>query len=1350
MNVKKIAELKKSEFLTTDSELLEAVSCGIFAYTLPEHRIIALNRTASELMGIGEGCSFCGFTDFIDKKVLPHCREDLKTAADSLRSVGDSTKLAFSAQSQNGIIFIEAVISFNRLSDGTDYLMYTLTDSTASVRAAEESERHHRKHSEALSIICEYSFSFTLSDGIIREQLYNARKIDILKILGLSLPLSYDELNAAYEKAFGIEFQEGERKEYFSCEGLRNAYEEGKNKVFLEYYSRKTNKYTREIISMYPDAADERVNVFIVAIDVTEMCRKKQEQAEALAEANRKLDKAENGTNTAVEAVLDSINGGVRIIDPENKKYISVSEGSARIHGYTSEEFMARYSRYALGNVYPPDRHIAFDEAASQANENGAYNVKYRITDRWGNIKWVSDNGKVVSGTNGSRYFCSVIQDITELENRNIRLNDALKMQEKMADCFSTGVFAYTLPQRKLLIVNQAVRDMFGYEGTNLAVFSHSIMERVADEDREAVAKAVKKLKKPGDTAEYTFHATKYDGSDITVRSLTKLLKFDNGQKFILSSMMDITEQENAVLNDDEERLLSREALISDGEIFFTIDLSDGMCSKPVMSENAGKIFSSFGVTMPMRYDEFASACFSGSRTEPVTGDIESLRSCEVLLEQYKNGVSRIDVEYHVPDNGSYFRVTVLFNELSRNNHICASMIIHDVTAEKKANKYSRAIIESLGEIYSGVYYISLKGRYYTAVKQHGDIATHVPENGNFAEFEKVYFEEYIYSEDREITDRFFNLKTLPQRLKTVSSVSAEFRRKDLGWCRGTFAAAGRDSKGKVTAVVYACYAIDEEKRESHESQEALRSAYESANLENSVKNILISNMSQGIAVPANTIAGMCAIAETHMNDKERVSDCLSKINAASKQLLVLVNEIIDMSKIESGSLEFHNEFFNLPELIDNLVIMTKSAVKAKKHRLTVSVKDIVHENVVGDSRRIQQVFYNIMSNAVRYTPNGGRISVAVTEKPSDKQGMACYKLVFRDNGVGMSEEFLSRIYEPFAHSNRYSQSDEMYGVGLGMPIVRSIVRMMDGTINIESTLGKGTAVTVELCLKIENDSLPIYDDRFKGLRVLIVDEDGENAGAAGEILSELGMKCDWVRDGSTAVQKNIERHSVGDDYFAVIIDRSCREIDCISAIKEIRSRICGKTPAIIVSAAEWSDIETEAKSAGANAFISKPMFRSRLLHLFNELMDGVTDAQTDVPHDSKLRDFSSRRALLAEDDELSAEIAGEILSLAGLKVEYVVSGAEAVERIANAEDDFFDIVFMDIQMPVMNGYDAARAIRALPGGYPKCVPIIAMSANTSAEDIGAAKNAGMNEHISKPLDFDRLLQVLKTWLGQE
>ena len=548
-------------------------------------------------------------------------------------------------------------------------------------------------------------------------------------------------------------------------------------------------------------------------------------------------------------------------------------------------------------------------------------------------------------------------------------------------------------------------------------------------------------------------------------------------------------------------------------------------------------------------------------------------------------------------------------------------------------------------------------------------------------------------------------------------------------------------------AVVIGTRDVDDLIKKERQQEMALQAAFDAAEAANRAKTDFLSNVPHDIRTPMNGIIGMTAIAAAHIDDKERVQDCLRKTTQASKHLLSLINEVLDMSKIESGKVDLVEEEFNLSDLIDNLLTMTNSQIAQHHHELNVNISGVTHEAVIGDSLRIQKVFTNLMSNAVKYTPDGGRIRLSIKEKPCNQARVGCYEVVFEDNGIGMSEEFLSRIFEPFTRSNDSSLVNKVQGTGLGMTISRNIVRMMGGDIKVESKLGVGSRFTVTMYLKLQ-DAVVVQYDKFVDLDVLVADDDDLSLQSCCGMLSNLGMKVEGVTTGSEAVNQVVLHHQQKRDYFACIIDWRMPDMDGIATTRAIRKAVGKDVPIIIISAYDWSDIEQEARTAGANAFISKPLFRSRLVKTFSALVGSDDSEKQETPFAQlETIDLKGSRALLVEDNALNAEIATEVLEMTGLTVEHVADGVEAVDQMAACEDGYYDIIFMDIQMPKMNGYDAARAIRAMDRNYCKQVPIVAMTANAFAEDVHAAKTVGMNEHIAKPLDLNTLAKILKKWI---
>ena len=549
----------------------------------------------------------------------------------------------------------------------------------------------------------------------------------------------------------------------------------------------------------------------------------------------------------------------------------------------------------------------------------------------------------------------------------------------------------------------------------------------------------------------------------------------------------------------------------------------------------------------------------------------------------------------------------------------------------------------------------------------------------------------------------------------------------------------------KLVKALLGSMDVSQEKKAEIESHKALKDAYRAAENANCAKTEFLSNMSHDIRTPMNAIVGLTAIAGANIESQDRVIECLGKITKASRHLLGLINEVLDMARIESGRMSLAEEDFSLPELVDNLLTITKPAIDEHKHQLEVHVEHIEHEAVCGDSLRIQQIFVNLMSNAVKYTPDGGNVTLTIKEKPNGFSELGCYEFSIEDNGIGMTPEFQKIMFEPFSRADDH-RTTKVQGTGLGMAIARNIVNLMNGDIQVESAPNKGTKITVTVYLKLQENEKE-QEKELLDLPVLVVDDDKTCCESTVATLQEIGIAGEWVLTGKEAVERCYARHETNSDYFAVILDWKMPEMDGIETARRIRECVGQDVTIIILTSFEFSEIEEEARAAGVDAFMAKPLFRSRLTATLRQFTSGKKEKDArNYLEDFAKTDYTGKRLLLVEDNDLNREIATEILGMTGVTVETAENGKIAVEKVAAAPENWYRLVLMDIQMPVMNGYEATAAIRSLPGSRGK-VPIIAMTANAFAEDVQLAKNTGMNEHIAKPLDLNKLNDVLKQWL---
>lgn len=663
------------------------------------------------------------------------------------------------------------------------------------------------------------------------------------------------------------------------------------------------------------------------------------------------------------------------------------------------------------------------------------------------------------------------------------------------------------------------------------------------------------------------------------------------------------------------------------------------------------------------------------------------------------------------------------------------------------------AVIEALTKVYDSVWLINdIKTQQFELYRIDENMVHLMPAN-EAVKITKFYdafkfYSKLVLEEDRQI---FLDAVTPDKIIENTQNkliYSIPFRRvfeSGLRYYRLEFAKLELDS-GKI-GIVAGFKDVDDEVREEQQIQQALREAINAANASNKAKSDFLSSMSHDIRTPMNGIIGMTAIAANHLDDRERVADCLRKINDSSAHLLSLINDILDMNKIESGKVELMEEEFNLADPIDGMLTMTRPQIQAHEHSFRVNIINVEHEQVIGDSRRIQQVFINIMSNAIKYTPNGGKISLTVIERATRTKGLSHYQFIFEDNGYGMTQEFQKHLFEPFSRAND-KQTAGIQGTGLGMAITQNIVRMMGGSISVESVYGEGSKFTINLFLKLQSKENFDYE-RFRDLRVLVADDDPVCCESVCEILGGMGMICEWVLSGHAAVDRVRTRLDQGREFFAIIIDWKLPDQDGMKTIRQLRKLVKDDVAIILISAYDWTDIEEEAREAGVRTFISKPLFRSKLAGLFSSLVNNKSDqADLEAPlRDLEAMNLSGKHVLLAEDQEMNAEIAMDFLEMTGLEVDWVKDGAECVERFTASDNWYYSMIFTDIQMPVMNGYEAVQAIRKLDRPYAKQIPIIAMTANAFADDVVKCKEAGMNEHIAKPFSVEDLARVLHEYM---
>ncbi len=529
------------------------------------------------------------------------------------------------------------------------------------------------------------------------------------------------------------------------------------------------------------------------------------------------------------------------------------------------------------------------------------------------------------------------------------------------------------------------------------------------------------------------------------------------------------------------------------------------------------------------------------------------------------------------------------------------------------------------------------------------------------------------------------------------------------------------------------------------QQKEELSVALHAADAANRSKTTFLNNMSHDIRTPMNAIIGFTALATTHLDNRERTLDYLTKISQSSNHLLSLINDVLDMSRIESGKVHIEDRPENLADILQGIRNIIQSDIHAKQLELFIDTIDVTHEEVYCDKLRLNQILLNLTSNAIKFTGSGGSVFIKVTQKPSQKAGYGVYEFSVSDTGIGMSAEFAKTVFEPFTRE-RNSTVSGIQGTGLGMAITKNIVDIMGGTITVKSEQGKGSEFTVTLELRFaDEEPEQISLAELNGLYSLVVDDDLVSCQSVSKMLRQIGMHAEWTVTGREAIVRTTEAIELGHPFGVYIIDWSMPDMDGIATVKGIRSIIGDSSPIILMSAYDWADIEQDARAAGVTGFVSKPLFASDL-HRALERNLGKTPVK-EAPAQKK-PSFGGKRLLLAEDNELNREIAEELLAEAGFMVESAENGKIALEMVERAKPGYYDLILMDVQMPIMNGYEATKQIRALKDKALASIPIVAMTANAFEEDKANAFAAGMNGHLAKPIDIEKVLALLEELLG--
>lgn len=727
-------------------------------------------------------------------------------------------------------------------------------------------------------------------------------------------------------------------------------------------------------------------------------------------------------------------------------------------------------------------------------------------------------------------------------------------------------------------------------------------------------------------------------------------------------------------------------------------------------------------------------------------------------IEKLEKEGDSISVEYRVKHvNGDVLHIIGNVKMIKQDGELYYRRFLLDNTANKlkedkareESEKHHSELVNALGVDFNLVYYFNVetgKGNILRIEDEHNhDLDEIFSGSLSLKDSMDLYISRFVHDDDKEL----MRISVDAERIKCVLADKKlyhvnyrTYKDRSVIYYQMKVVRIGNWESGSRD-IVMGFRSIDDEVRSDMEQKALLENALMQANRANKAKSVFLSNMSHDIRTPMNAIVGFTTLAITHIDRKEQVQEYLKKIMTSGNHLLSLINDILDMSRIESGKMHLDEKHCSLPEILHGLRSILHADISAKRLELYIDAVDIFDEEIYCDKLRLNQVLLNLLSNAVKYTPAGGIISMRIVEKSGAPSGSANYEFRIKDTGIGMSKEFVEHIFEPFERE-RNSTISGIQGTGLGMAITKNIVDMMNGTIEVKSEQGVGTEVTVCFTFRIDPEKKlsPVIEE-LKNCRALVVDDDFNSCDSVSGMLQQMGMRADWTLSGKEAVLRTRQSVSRGDKYNVYIIDWLLPDMNGVEVTRRIRKETGEDVPVIVLTAYDWADIEEEAKEAGVTAFCAKPLFLSEL----SSCLRSVVNKEEKEKTEGQVKKIRSGRILLTEDNPLNQEIAVAILTEAGFTVDVADNGKIAVDILSEVKEGYYSIVLMDIQMPVMNGYEAARSIRKLENKNSG-IPIIAMTANAFEEDKQEALKSGMNGHIAKPIDVEKLFKVLDDMLN--
>ena len=1053
----------------------------------------------------------------------------------------------------------------------------------------------------------------------------------------------------------------------------------------------------------------------------------------------------ENMAKQRQDLLNDSLPGGMMggYIE-ESFPFYFVNNRMLEHLGYADEaDFVADIRGMVSNCMHPDDRAMVDAEVDSQMSDGGQYVVEYRMKKRDGSYIWVHDIGRKVTAENGMPAIISVCIDIT-----------AQKMaQAEVMHLYNNvpgAVFRCRYDEGFSVVnANDGLYKFLGYTREEFAALGNQMSKVVHPEDRGSVQAKLEQDRDLGGTIQDEHRLVCRDGSVKWVSLKAQRLTEDDGNQYFYGVFVDITE---------EKQVQTRVRELYEKEMAYFVQSASAEGSNQgrlnITLDYVESYQSTAGLALFRRGESYGAAVeqLAESAVDPEYGHyIRTVLNRTCVLNDFSNGKADYRFDFlRKKKNGSVFLCSTSFrlHTNPESGDVIAFFYTLDVTEqrmlERMLERVSSLDYDVITEIdlTSGTYRLAVCGREWNPT---------IPLEGNFQEEIRRVAERCMdEAEQREFLEKL-DPAYMRRELARQSSYTFVLELQQNGGRRvkrfqifyiGEELGRVCMTRADVTNIV----------RQEQQQKEALAAALAAAEQANAAKTDFLSRMSHEIRTPMNAIIGMSAIAAQALGDDERVAECISKIGISSRFLLSLINDILDMSRIESGKMLLKNEKIPTEDFINGLNAICYSQAATKGVEYECIVDPTLDDFYIGDAMKLQQVLLNILSNAIKFTGEGGKVTFSAALHRKSKNG-ATLRFIVNDTGVGISDSFLIHLFEPFSQES-IGTTAQYGGSGLGLSISKNIIDMMGGKITVRSIKGIGSEFTVDVQLGITEEELLRHNRKkalpnFSALKTLVVDDDVAVCESAVATFKEMGITAKWVDSGRKAIEGVQSMWDTGKHYDMILIDWKMPDIDGIETARRIRAIVGPEVTIIIMTAYDWASIEHEATLAGVNLLMSKPMFKSSLISAFSKALGEKEEIS--AKNKPAVYVFTGHRVLLVEDNAINTEVAVALLESKGITVDTAENGLRAIELFSKTEAGFYDAILMDIRMPQMDGLTAANNIRHMRNADAKTIPIIAMTANAFDDDIEKSKAAGMNAHLAKPIEPERLYQVLHDFiLSQE